>query len=245
MTAHEWFIEQRQAWVVRALEPDEERAFREHLTGCLECREATAALERDLAWLPLGVEPVATRPGLNRSVVDAALGRRPAPQRWVVPLALAASLLIALGSTWWARQRMIRSTRSFAQREAALVAALGEARDTLSILRQASTVRHASITMGEHQGGLVILADNQSHRWNVVVYGLPAPRPGEICQFWFITDSGMVKGMTVPTSMTGATVLTVGMPPGNHTVMGAALTVEPMGSAAPAPEGKELAHLML
>jgi hypothetical protein len=51
--------------------------------------------------------------------------------------------------------------------------------------------------------------------------------------------------MAVPTSMAGATVLTVGMPPGNHHVMGAALTVEPMGSAAAAPEGKELAHLML
>jgi hypothetical protein len=40
-------------------------------------------------------------------------------------------------------------------------------------------------------------------------------------------------------------VLTVAMPPGNHTVMGAALTMEESGSAAPAPQGKELAHLML
>ena len=55
----------------------------------------------------------------------------------------------------------------------------------------------------------------------------------------------MVKGMAVPTSVGAATVLTVGMPPGNHNVMGAALTMEASGSVAPAPQGVELAHLML
>ncbi len=245
MTSHEWFIEQRQAHVIRALEPDEELAFHEHLAGCAECREATAALERDLAWLPLGASPVAPRPGLNRSVVDTALGRRRAARGWFAPLALAASLLLALGSVWWARQAVSRATDAFAIRQAELTTALAGARDTLSILRQAGTVRHASITMGEYQGGMVILADNQSHRWNVVVYGLPAPHDGQVCQFWFITDSGMVKGVAVPTSVGAATVLTVAMPPGNFQVTGAALTMEESTSAAAAPQGKELAHLIL
>ena len=92
---------------------------------------------------------------------------------------------------------------------------------------------------------MVILADNHSHRWNVVVYGLPAPHDGQVCQFWFITDSGMVKGVAVPTSVGAATVLTVAMPPGNFKVTGAALTMEAAASAAAAPQGKELAHLML
>jgi hypothetical protein len=245
MTSHEWFIEQRQAHVIRALEPDEEQAFHEHLAGCAECREATAALERDLAWLPLGVSPVAPRPGLNRSMVDTALGRRRAASGWLAPLTLAASLLLALGSLWWARQSVLRATDAFALRQAELATALAGARDTLSILRQASTVRHASITMGQYQGGMVILADNESHRWNVVVYGLPAPHDGQVCQFWFITDSGMVRGMAVPTNVGAATVLTVAMPPGNFQVKGAALTMEEAASAAAAPQGKELAHLIL
>jgi hypothetical protein len=245
MTSHEWFIEQRQAHVIRALEPDEEQAFHEHLAGCAECREATAALERDLAWLPLGVSPVAPRPGLNRSVVDTALGRRRAALGWLAPLTLAASLLLALGSLWWARQTVSRATDAFAIRQTELTTALAGARDTLSILRQASTVRHASITMGQYQGGMVILADNESHRWNVVVYGLPAPHDGQVCQLWFITDSGMVRGVAVPTSVGAATVLTVAMPPGNFQVKGAALTMEEAASAAAAPQGKELAHLIL
>ena len=122
MTSHEWFIEQRQAFVIHALEPDEARAFNEHLTGCAECREATTALERDLAWLPLGVSPVAPRPGLNRSVVDVALGRRRTERRWLAPMALAASLLLALGSMWWARQAVSRASATFATRQAELVA---------------------------------------------------------------------------------------------------------------------------
>ena len=245
MTPHEWFIEQRQAFVIRALEPDEERAFHEHLAGCGECREATVALEHDLAWLPLGASPVALRPGLNRSVVDTALGHRRAERRWFAPIALAASLLLALGSAWWAGRTVSRATEAFASRQAELTNALALVQDTLSILRQASTVRHANITMGEYQGGMVILADNQTHRWNVVVYGLPAPHDGQVCQFWFITDSGMVKGVAVPTNVGAATVLTLGMPPGNYQVKGASLTMEESGSAAPAPQGKELAHLIL
>ncbi|MEO8635972.1 MAG: anti-sigma factor [Gemmatimonadales bacterium] len=245
MTSHEWFIEQRQAFVIRALERDEEQAFHEHLSGCAECREATTALEHDLAWLPLGASPIAPRPGFNRSVVDAALGRRSAERRWFAPLALAASLLLALGSLWWARHTVSREAERFAIRQAELGSALASVQDTLSILRRAGTVRHANITMGEYQGGMVILADNQSHRWNVVVYGLPAPHDGQVCQFWFITDRGMVKGLAVPTSVGAATVLTLAMPPGNYQVKGAALTMEASASAAPAPQGKELAHLML
>ena len=55
----------------------------------------------------------------------------------------------------------------------------------------------------------------------------------------------MVKGVAVPTSVGAATVLTVAMPPGDFQVTGASLTMEESGSAAPAPQGKELAHLIL
>ncbi len=72
-------------------------------------------------------------------------------------------------------------------------------RDTLGIMQEAGMVRHASISMGDKQGGLLIFADERTHRWNVVVYGLPASAPGEVCQFWFITESGMVQGVEVKT----------------------------------------------
>ncbi|HWA57670.1 MAG TPA: anti-sigma factor [Gemmatimonadales bacterium] len=238
MTAHEWFVEHRDAFVARTLEPDEERNFTEHLGGCAECRAEVERMERELAWLPMGVSPVAPRPGLTRTLVDAATGRRVRGRFWPIPVALAASLvLVALG---WSRDHAaLAAERQALRREVAMV------RDTLGIIQGAAKVRVASITMGEHQGGLVIFADERTHRWNVVVYGLPAPARGEVCQFWFITDQGMVRSVEVQSEPHGPAFLTLPMPPRGGTVMGAALTLEPAGSSGDRPQGTTLAHLMM
>ncbi len=239
MTAHEWFIEHRSALVARALDPDEERLFREHLPGCAECRTEVDRLERDLAWLPMGAAPVTVRPGLTRRLVEGAIGRRAGSRRvGLLPAALAASLVLVAGG-WLRERRQFRAEREALRQEVAMV------RDTLGIIQSAAKVRYASITRGGHQGGLVIFADERTHRWNVVVYGLPAPAPGEVCQFWFITDEGMVRGVEVRTTPQGPAFLTLPMPPRGGTVMGAALTIEPAGSSGDRPQGTELAHLML
>ena len=245
MTSHDWFIEHRTAFVIRTLESDEDAAFREHLTGCEGCRVETARIERELAWLPMGVAPVAPRPGLNRALVEGALGGRVRLPRWLVPAALAASLLLAVGAWGWARYRVHGLERELGAQRGRFQQQLAMARDTLNIIREAAMVRHASITMDEHKGGLVIFADERTHRWNVVVYGIPTPKPGRVCQFWFITDSGMVRSVEVKSSMQAPAFLTLGMPGTPGRVMGAALTVEPEGSTSASPKGTELAHLMM
>lgn len=245
MTTHEWFIEHRTAFVIRSLEPDEERSFREHLAGCGECRAELERLEGELAWLPMGARPVTPRPGLTRSLVDGAIGTGPRAPRWLVPVGMAAALLVAVGTLGWAR-RSVDSARTQYQRErAVLLHELAMARDTLGIIQTAAKVRHASITMGKQEGGLVIFADEKTHRWNVVVYGLPAPAPGQVCQFWFITNTGMVRGVQVQTDRNSPAFMTLPMPPTGGTVMGAALTIEPAGSSMDRPQGTELAHLMM
>jgi hypothetical protein len=245
MTTHEWFIEHRTAFVVRTLEPDEERSFREHLGGCAECRAELERIERELAWLPMGAAPVPPRPGLTRSLVEGAIGSGRRTPGWLVPAGMAAALLIALGSWGWAWRTVDVARAEFQHERTGLLQELAMARDTLGIIRTADKVRHASIRMGEHQGGLVIFADERTHRWNVVVYGLPAPAPGEVCQFWFITGTGMVKSVEVKASGGGPAFLTLPMPPTGGTVMGAALTMEPAGSTTDKPQGTELAHLMM
>jgi hypothetical protein len=245
MTTHEWFIEHRTAFVVRSLEPDEERSFREHLAGCAECRAELERIELGLAWLPMGAAPVTPRPGLTRALVDGAIGTRPGAPRWLVPVGLAAGLLIAVGSFAWARRSVALAQAQFQQERAHLIQELAMARDTLGIIQTAAKVRHASITMGKQEGGLVIFDDEKTHRWNVVVYGLPAPAPGEVCQFWFITETGMVRGVQVKTDRSGPAFMTLPMPPGGGTVMGAALTIEPAGSNTDRPQGIELAHLIM
>lgn len=245
MNPHAWFVEQRTAFVVRALEPGEERAFHEHLAGCAECREAVEALERDVSWLPMGLPPAASRPGLNRQLVAGVLGERGAAPRWWAPAALAASLILAAGAWFWA----LTTTRAFeaqlAGERARLAEELAMVRDTLGIIRDAAVVRHARIAMDGREGGLLIFADERTHRWNVVVYGLPAPPAGETCQFWFITESGMVRSVAVPSDGRTPAFLTLPMPPDARHVMGAALTMEPAGSSGGAPAGVQLAHLML
>ncbi len=246
MTPHQWFIEHRTDFVIRSLEIDEERLFHEHLPGCPECRAEVERIEQELAWLPMASDPVIPRPGLTRSLVDNAIGvRRRTTSQWTAPLAMAASLVIALGSMGWARNAVDNARAEFASQRAALSNELSMARDTLGIIQTAAKVRYASITMGKQQGGLVLFADEKTHRWNVVVYGLPSPGPNEVCQFWFITDEGMVKGVQVKTGERGPAFMTLPMPPKGGNVMGAALTLEPMGSTEEKPMGTQLAKVML
>ncbi len=241
MNSHEWFIEHRTAFVVRSLERQEEKSFTEHLAGCEECRAEIARIERDLAWLPMAVAPVAARPGLRRELVEAALGGGRRRSRWLAPLAVAASLTLALGLWGWGRQRAAVLSADIAD----LRSRLGATQDTLSIIRGASRVLQASIQMEGHQGGLMIFADQRSHRWNVVVHGLPPAHPGEVYQFWFICDNGMVRGVEVHVDETNPAFMTLSMPVEGGEVRGAALTLEPAAEHSAAPTGKELAHLML
>jgi hypothetical protein len=241
MNAHDWFVEHRDTFVIRGLEPEEERVFLEHLAGCAECRDEITRLERDLRWLPMGVEPTAPRPGLKRRLVEGALGTRGRRVRWAVPIAAAAALALAAG-TWWtgrAREQVLQ------QRVAQLRQQLDEVRDTLSIISGAGRVLQASITMDGHQGGLMIFADTKTHRWNVVVHGLPPAHPGEVYQFWFICSNGMVRGVQIHPNEVAPAFMTLGMPNDGGEVMGAALTVEAASGQSPEPKGKELAHLML
>ena len=241
MNSHEWFIEHRTAFVVRSLERPEEKSFTEHLAGCGACRAEIARIERDLAWLPMAVAPVAPRPGLRRELIEAVLGGGRRRVQWLVPLGAAASLTLALGFWGWQHQRAAALSAEIAD----LRRQLGAIQDTLSIIRGAGRVLQASIKMDGHQGGLMIFADQRSHRWNVVVHGLPAAHPGEVYQFWFICENGMVRSVQVHVDESNPAFMTLTMPVVGGEVRGAALTVEPAARISAEPTGKELAHLML
>lgn len=245
MTTHDWFVEQRTAFTIRNLDADAERTFREHLRACEECRAAVAEIQQDLAWLSTGVWPGNPRPALASALAERVLDRRPRYPAWALPAALAAVVVLALGAWMWTGFSSASVRSSMVEERARLLNQISMTRDTLDIIRAAGRVRHATITVGDKQGGLVIFADDRTHRWNVVVYGLPAPNPGEVCQFWFITETGMVKGVEVKTDGTVPAFLTLGMPPSGGAVKGAALTVEAAGSDFPVPQGPELAHVMM
>lgn len=239
MNPHEWYVENRAAFVARALEPGEERTFREHLARCEECLREVARFERELAWLPMGAGPAAPRPGLTRRIASAILER---PRRWqvVLPSAVAAAaILVAVGLAWQGRQDRHRLEAELAAREHRLMALT----DTVSIMRTAREVTQASISMDDYQGGLVIFRDPSTHRWCVVVHGLPPAPSGNVYQFWFITTTGMVRSVEVNADTAHPAMLTVAMPASTEP-MGAALTVEPVVNRSPEPQGMQLAHVM-
>lgn len=241
MNSHDWFVEHRTDYATRSLDPETERTFADHLRRCAECRDAVAEIEHDLRWLPLAAEPAAVPPGFRSAVLERATGG--SRWRWnaMATAAAVAGLLLAGGA--WLGGRA--AGQRLQQRLEANQAELAAVRDTLSIMRNAGRVMQASITMDGHQGGLLIFADPVTHRWNVVVHGLPPAGPEHVYQFWFIRPDGMVRGATIHSRPGRPALLTMGMPAGNEPVLGAALTLEPMEGDQPKPEGKELAHLML
>lgn len=241
MTSHDWFVEHRTDYATRSLDPEAERSFADHLRRCAECRGAVEEIERDLRWLPMGVAPAAPPPGFRQTVLERATGG--SRWRWnrMATAAAVAGLLLAGGA--WLGGRA--AERSLADRLAEEQAELSAVRDTLSIMRNAGRVMQASITMDGHQGGLLIFADPVTHRWNVVVHGLPPAGPEHVYQFWFIRPDGMVRGATIDSRPGRPALLTMGMPAGDEPVLGAALTLEPMTADRTVPEGRELAHLML
>jgi anti-sigma-K factor RskA len=242
MKPHEWFVEQRIDYAAGALDAADARTFEAHLKQCDECRGELARLEGELAWLPMGAPPVAPRPGLRRRIVEHALhGPRARPGRWLVPAAIAASVLLA-SAFWVTGRRDASALESRLAVEQARVAAL---EDTLSVIRQAGRVLYADVEAGGARGSLVIFADEVTHRWSVVVQGLPPAPAGARYQFWFICADGMVRGTEVPASQERPMMFTTGMPETGGEVMGAALTVEPEDSAGGPPRGRSLAHLML
>jgi hypothetical protein len=239
MTPHDWYIENRAAYVARALEPSEELVFAEHLGRCPECTREVALLERDLGALPMGAAPAAPRPGLTRQLADGVLRRLTWWRRALPGLAAAAAAAFAVGFS--IREHATRATlqTTLAERDRELSAL----RDTLSIMRDAQHVVQRDIAMGDRKGGLLIFDDPTTHRWNVVMHGLPPAPAGSVYQFWFITQTGMVRSVELQCENNRPAFATLEMPKTPGPVMGAALTVEPAVSHSAEPSGPMLAHV--
>jgi anti-sigma-K factor RskA len=240
--AHDWFVEHRLEYATRILDDDDIATFEAHLVHCEDCRREVSRIESELAWLPMSLAPVAPRPGLRRRIIqqvldDATVSRR----RWLLPAAMAASVLLAVAGWTAGRQR----AETLEAEVAALENRTAALEDTLSVIRRAGRVLQASVEMGSRRGGLVIFDDATTHRWSVVVHGLPPAPPGTGYQFWFVCTDGMVRGSGFLVAGAGPTMFTTGMPKTGGAVLGAALTVEPLDAATGPPRGKQLAHLLL
>jgi anti-sigma-K factor RskA len=239
---HDWFVEHRIDYATHTLDGEDTATFEAHLPNCAECREEVARIDQELRWLGMEVAPVAPHPGLRRRIVDHVLEGKPASRRrWLTPVALAASALLAVAG-WYAGHHKVLQLES---RVAELQLQSTALADTLSVIRRAGRVLQAGFEMDQRHGGLVIFTDETTHRWSVVVHGLPPAPAGTTYQFWFICSDGMVRGSRIDHTGERPMMFTTGMPERGGAVLGAALTVEPVGVNSGPPQGRELAHLRL
>jgi anti-sigma-K factor RskA len=157
----------------------------------------------------------------------------------VPALAAAAVIIVAAGLGVRERRALAAAEGALADRDHELAAL----RDTLSIMRQAQHIVHSDIAMDGHKGGLIIFDDPVTHRWNVMMHGLPRAPADSVYQFWFITENGMVRSVELSCDADRPAFATVGMPKAPGAVMGAAVTVEPAASRTAEPSGPMLAHV--
>jgi hypothetical protein len=240
MTAHDWYLENRVAFATRMLERKEESIFANHLSRCEECRLAVAQLERELAWLPMGMAPVPPRPGLTHSLMEGVLRpRRTRWWQWAVSLATAAALVLALRVWTDVRHEISELRRALEARQGRLIAI----EDSLSAILGAERVLQETIKGPGYEGGVLIFYDQDTQRWNVVVHDLPPARAGEAYQLWFVTARGLLPGPELRANGQRPTFLTLPAPGPSSDVVGAVLAVGPAGGPAGRPRGVELARL--
>lgn len=240
MSAHDWYTENRVAFVTRTLDADEHALFANHLARCVECQGAVTALEDDLAWLPLGVTPVASQPGLTRRLTEQVLRRRPVQWwRWAAAAATAASLLLAVRVSTEAHSRISQLSGALAASQGQLSAI----KDSLSAIVGAERVLQETVRRDGYEGGFLIFYDQDTERWNVVVHDLPPARAGEQYQLWFITSRGLLPGPALRANGARPTFLTLPAPGRSNAVVGAVLIVGPPDAGIGRPRGVELARV--
>jgi len=238
MTAHDWYVENRTAYTTRSLDPKEQRLFENHLPRCRECQTAVEEIEQDLAWLPLGVGPVAPPPGLTSRIKERTVRRR-GPWNRIGALAAAATLAVVAGA-WVGAQRNIARLQSAVvsgeERERAL-------EDSFTSIVGAERVAHQTIAQTGYRGGVLIFYDDETHWWNVGVHGLPPARVGQVYQLWFVTRDGILPGPELHPLSLRPTFVTFRLQPTGREPIGAKLTLEPVSGPDDRPVGLELAAM--
>jgi anti-sigma-K factor RskA len=214
-------------YALDALDPQEERAFEEHLRGCEQCRDEVALLRGTAASLAHHAPPASPPPELRARILETARAERgnvvPLRPRWAAPVAavaaVAACAAVVLG-VWAATLNHTLGNRDAAlqtqQRALAVAASPGARRIALT---------------GGH-GALVVAPDGRAA---LLLSHLPAPRPGKVFEAWVVTGGSAAPAGLFRGSGTTAVPLERGVPAG-ATV---AVTIERSGGAQQ-PTGKPI-----
>jgi anti-sigma-K factor RskA len=176
-------------YVLGALEPDDDHAFRRHLSGCAACQAEVRELEAvvgELAWSAPQVDPPRSlRTAIRRSVgVPAGRGARTfrlGPPRTIlsrVAVALGVVLLFVL--SFW--NMGLRNQVALDQRRL-------EAFEAAARLVNDPQAETFTLTGPDGARGVVV-ASTLRDRGALIVQGLPALPPDRVWQLWAIPPGG-------------------------------------------------------
>jgi anti-sigma-K factor RskA len=175
------------AYALHALDPEEERAFEEHLARCGECREHVASFQEATTAMAYDVEAPTPPPALRERILVRARSERPnvvdlrERRRWVFPAtagfaAAAACAAIALGIWAVTLSSSLDDERS----------ALDRSRDVIALLAREDATR---IGLSGAEGQLVVEDDGDA--W-LVVFDL-ARAPDEMTyEIWVAEEAETV-----------------------------------------------------
>jgi len=203
------------AYALGALEPAEAEAFREHLLGCIVCRDELAAFAQVVDVLPMSAPRYPAPRGLRRKVLRAvheeariaaaASGQRPRSRK--------------LSWAWLPRPGL-----AMAGVLAAIVVA-GFAGAELSSGGRSSTTRVIQASVGSAQLRV------SGNRGELIVDRLPAPAAGRIYEVWVQHGKRAPSPTSALFSVTAAGRGVVGVPGDLRGVSHVLVTQEPAGGS--------------
>lgn len=232
--AHEDYKAMMPAYALSALEADEERAFSQHLSECVECRSELAEWENTAAALALSASAAEPSPEVRERIMSAIRAEKvvqfPATRRTVWTSfgslgAIAAAVLflaLIIGIfVLWQQNRAMQQELAFAR----LVTTPGAKMTELAGTQQAA-------------GATAKIAYDKNGHAMLVASGLPPAPQGKEYQLWFIVGGNPpMPGKSFAPDKAGQGTLIDQVPREAMESAVFAITLEPAGGL-PAPTGQ-------
>ena len=246
------------AYVLGALDPDEQRVFEAHLTGCPACAEEVRSLRNVTDALGRSVPQRTPPPELRARVLNAIVPgagdtplagqqrSRPVMAGW---LPLAAALVFAVGAGIYAwqlqqRVRILEARLDNAERRAVLAdREVADARREASETQAAMSVLAApDLVRVELAGEPAAVSARARALWSrnrgmvFTAANLPQAPEGRVYQVWVVTAGGAVSAGLLTPDAEGRAEAFFSTPPDIAPPTAIAVTLEPAGGL-PAPSG--------
>jgi anti-sigma-K factor RskA len=171
------------AYVVNALEPEEARAFEEHLQGSEASREELAQLQEVTAKLAAAVVEVEPPPWLREQVLSAVRPRRAvaSPRWWKLGLAAAAAAILVLGAGLLAEYHRTRVLTA----QVGVLSSRIAAQERVLVVMSSPTGRTATLS-GSVRANVHFMYDRATGQGALVVTDLRDPGSRLVYQLWLV-----------------------------------------------------------